>query len=310
MGRSKGFTVVETVVALALVTVVTLILVELLRGGIGATNRGQMSAQAREHARIGLEQIESEMRQALPLPIAGTVLPPAVIFPGSGGPITNIEASAYGCSLSNCMVTTVDPANCPTVPCLNTPATPEPYIPEPASVQQVGEPSGFVIFSELKSAAGASSIYADNPGYISNSNNYVWVMYQIIPPSIPTSTPAQLVRITFPATNGLNTPLGLNQNGTNWIRNDAYFVPATAGAISVPVVTLNSTSDAMWFMVTHGAANQQSQNMLKASYDTQLFTLMSIVTQNSVMGTGQSSNLPTMTATLSSQVKVEGAQTH
>jgi hypothetical protein len=220
------------------------------------------------------------MRQAVPVPTGTTKAVPAVIFPGPGGSLTNNEASGVGCS---------NPAgNCVTgiVSTLNASVT----VPQPVG----NGPTGFVVFSELKQPLAGPS---NDPTYILDPKNYVWVMYQVIPAT--RATPAQIVRFTFEVTAKLNGIVPTANGG--WQRLDAEFKPANSNegvGNGVPIISLNRTTDHCWIMVSHASTGTDSTGA--KLYDPQLFQVTAVVNQFSAGIT------PSLSATLASQVKVEG----
>lgn len=292
----KGFTLIELLVAMAILVVIGLLLLELLKSGILASDRGSVSAQTRENARVGLDRLQTELRQATPVPTGSVEALPPVIFPAPGGQFSGQfsgeEASSVGCGLvginstGGCVVGGASPLN------------PAVRVPPPFVVQAPTGPSGFVIFSEyIPVAAGANSSGALDPA------NYRWVMYQVNPASV--GTHAQLVRYTFPVSGG--PCAGVIQRPGGWTRNSNCFIPENSNEKGnpLPVISLSNPADQLWAMVNHGPAPFSVNRKTGAIFDPQVFTVTVIVTQIALTNR-QSPGLPPLMVTLSSEVKVEG----
>lgn len=302
-----GFTLIETLIASALLVLVLIAFFLLFKYSFSASNRGQVSAQTREHARIALDRIETELRQAVPVPTGSNPpLSTAVIFPGPQGALTNAEASTVGCNRAagSCSTGGTNPAS---------PLNPSILIAAPFAEQRdpAQGPTGFVVFSEiLQVPGGPTGLYVPgDQNYQLNPANYIWVMYQVTPNR--TGVPALLVRYTFNAFGGgtfqgIRIPLG----GTAWERVDSYFVPANSretasGSQPAILVSLDSDRDEMWFMVSHAPNSSSQQSMTGNTYDSQYFTITAAVNQFSQLN--QQANAPPLSATLSSSVKAEGS---
>ena len=89
--RKTGFTLIEIIIASALLVMVGLIGYYLLFWGIKATDSGTISAQIQQDAKTALSVMTNELRQAVPLPNPdGTGhLASAVILPGPGEYLSN-----------------------------------------------------------------------------------------------------------------------------------------------------------------------------------------------------------------------------
>lgn len=319
MIAKRAYTIIEIMAAVFLLGFVMIVFFYLMKTSFTATSQGQTAAAVRETAKTALERIQLELRQAAPVPAGGAVPVPPVILPSTGGPLSdeiNIggETSSVGCSgayingvyTKNCIANGASILNQSVLapPLLPPPAWP--FAPaEIAVAQSAAGPSGFLIFSELKQQESSGGNVTSHPdiSYTMNVNNYVWVMYQVIPAS--GTAPAQLVRYTFPVyANGTD----IRSFPGGWIRNDAYFVPGNSNEMGngIPVVSLNNPkTDDIWMMVSHPYTALSLHNENGMVYDPQLFVITSIVqesSQNNVQA-----NAPLETATLSTQVKVEGA---
>jgi len=300
--RTKGFTIVEMLLTAFLLGFVMLIFFYLFKTGLIASSKGETAALTRETARTALERIQSELRQAVPIPGGSDISVPAVILPGTGGPLLSIEASSIGCSvMSGC----VFGANNMSV------LVPSVTVTAPFAKQIAAGPSGFLIFSELKqtAAAGGNISTSSDPNFALNVANYVWVMFQVNP--AVGIQPAQIVRYTF---NVLANGTDITAGPGGWTRTNAYFVPAnsienTANPRIPPLVIAslnNPATDQLWVMASHPAATISLQNTTGMLYDPQLFVITCIVQESSLIH--QQSKAPLDTAILSSQVKVEGGK--
>jgi prepilin-type N-terminal cleavage/methylation domain-containing protein len=296
---SKGFTLIEILIALGLLAIVSLLFFSLFKTGILASSTGQIEANTRENARVILDRIQADLNQARPLPVCAVEQqnPPAVILPWPGQVSNNLQApesGSIGCSnIGNC---------------ISNPLNLSIQIP-PATIQQTtAGPSGFLVFSEIIPQNNqASGLYVPpSPSYLENLQNYVWVMYQV---NAPVGQPPQLVRYTFPVgssfvLNGLNGGCA-----TGWSRANSYFVPSNSREVQsskpAPIVaTLDTPKDALWIMVSHQPAplfvQQQTNDILNPA----LFNMTVVVEEFSLQNYRRSA--PAM-ATLSSQVNVQGA---
>lgn len=275
---NRGVSIIEIIVAAFLIGFVILIFFHLMRTSFFAANKGETSAATREAAKTALDRIGLELRQAAAIPGGGAVSVPAVILPGPGGTLINAEASSVGCSYTGC--------------------------PTGAMNQNPRGPTGFLIFSELKQSqqAGGNIYTISDPNYPLKLTNYVWVMYQVNPPS--GTTPAEIVRYTF-AVRADGTDIGGQPGG--WSRSNRYFVPGNsieaANNISPVVISAvkNPATDRIWMMVSHAAPSVAIGNTTGMQYDPQLFNLTCIAQEAFQPGA------PLDTATLLSQVKIEGA---
>ncbi len=292
----RGFSLIEGLVAGALLLVVILIFFSLFQSGIFASDRGHVSAETREKARIGLDRIQTELRQATSVPSPTSTDIPSVILPGPGGQVFgNNEAAAVGCNVaSGCVTGTASALNASI-------AVPAPCRDETGKPPCGGTIPGFLVFSELIQ----QTIGVGNPNYPLDPANYVWVMYQVRPPSGP--APSQLLRYTFPVVVG-GTIRGVNGTANGWVRDDAYFALSNSNegdGNGIPIVSLGNAKDQMWFMVSHPLLSVTEAQNTNMNYDFKLFSVSAVLRQSS-LSNSQGVGLPALSATLSSQVKIEG----
>lgn len=294
IARRRGFSLIELVLVAFLLGFVLLIFFYLFKTGLIASSKGQSAAQVRETAKLALDRMATELRQAIPIPGGSDIPPPAVILPGPGGTLTSIEQSSVGCSIvAGCVTSNAS--------VLNSSVT----VPTPSISQVAGGPSGFLIFSELRQIAspGGSLYTPSDPNYALKLANYVWVMYQVNPAG-------QLLRYTF---NVLGNGTDITQVPGGWIRNNAYFVPANSietasGVLPLVIASVQSlvnVNGAMWAMASHPPSSAALLSSTGMTYDPQLFVLTCIV-QGGSLSNMYTKGLSMDSATLSSQVKVEG----
>lgn len=331
-----GFTLIEIIIASALLVMVGLIGYYLLFWGIKATDTGTLSAQIQQDAKTALSAMTNELRQAVPLPNPdGTgYLSSAVILPGPGGylstyTITDQSGSeelnqnteigfSIGCgggnlNNGNCVVNNQGNETCPFNSGIQV-GSPNAY------QNEYEQGNGFLIFSELISAPNNPGA-AGEPEYLDNPANYEWVMYQVSPST--KTQPAELVRYTFPAGppqggscrgGGAGPICGLSSGIGGWNINYSYFVPANSneaanGNTNPAIISLTGPSDELWIMASHqptpGDLPPSNQGGLTnvPAYSPNLFTIT--VTAGGA-AISNNPNTPLASAVLSSTVQTEG----
>ncbi|MCA9797480.1 MAG: prepilin-type N-terminal cleavage/methylation domain-containing protein, partial [Candidatus Eremiobacteraeota bacterium] len=97
--RKRAFTLIEAVVAAALLVILGTVIWQLLSFGIRAHGKGEAHRLAQSNARQILDLLTSEMRSAVALPVATPTLKSAVLWPdpwGTQGGVSFNPTTFYG----------------------------------------------------------------------------------------------------------------------------------------------------------------------------------------------------------------------
>lgn len=235
----KAFTLIETLVAAALLVVLGTVIWQLLAFGIRAHRKGEATRSAQAYARQVVETITAEVRSAVALPVIAPFLYSGVLYPDPWGGGVSFNPAAHF------------PRDTETINGI---------------VWDVA--TNRLVFTRARRNVDESGF---NPGDITN---YIYVEY-VVPADEPNVLLRNVYTINALGAQGHQlalTPTSFGTNRENWVVNPAYFEGGTNLRESQPLVELPETTDRIEFQVLHPDVTT-TVNTSPEIYDPRTFTV-------------------------------------
>lgn len=237
--EKRAFTLIETLVAAALLVILGTVIWQLLAFGIRAHRKGEATRSAQAYARQVVETVTAEVRSSVALPVISPFMYSGVLYPDPWG-------AAVGFSPASHFSRTTEVINS-----INWDVA-----------------TNRLVFTRARRGVDESDF---NPGDITN---YIYVEY-VVPADEPNVLLRNVYTIDALGVQGHQlefTPTAFGTNRENWVVNPGYFDGSTNLRDSQPLVELPESTDRVELEVLHpditGTVNTSPE-----IYDPRTFTV-------------------------------------